>query len=98
MPSRMLEMPNYVEKKAVLVKASGPSDNSQLSVEMPNSGSLIEFEEKKQQMIKGSAAKSKDSKYKSFNEPATTSNEKLNGMSEMVESGALRSQAIGYNL
>jgi len=98
MPSRMMEMPNYVEKKAVLVKASGPSDNSQLSVVIPNSGSLIEFEEKKQQMIRGSESKSKDSKFKSFNEPASTSNEKFNGMSEMVESGALRSQAIGYNL
>ena len=45
------EIPSYVEKKAVQVRDSGPSDSARMSVEIPTSGSLIKFAAKKNSLI-----------------------------------------------
>ena len=44
-------MPSYVEKRAIPVQTTGPSDDDGNSIEMPKSGSLTKYAEKKDKLI-----------------------------------------------
>lgn len=102
------EIPSYIEKKAVQVRDSNPSDSARMSVEVPTSGSLIKFAAKKNSLISQESYKAETSVVKSkepvarsasgLNEQHMNSHEKFNCISEMIEAGALRTQASGYNL
>ena len=56
------EIPSYVEKKASVreIRDSGPSETSRMSVEVPTSGSLIKFAEKKNTLISNETKKEDD--------------------------------------